>query len=516
MPPRKAAVAAKAKISRKWSAEETANPPSKKAKYTAKSAKKEKQKTARETASRSAAAKPVVINTAPTARLDIFVFGDGSAGELGLGPKNAINVKTPRLNVNLHAETVGVVDIAAGGMHTVALTHDDKVLTWGISDNCALGRDTTWEGGMKDIDNDSTASEDSDLELNPRESTPAAVPVDKFPAGTKFVRVAAGDSSTFALTEDGSVYGWGTFLNNEGKDGFSLKPDTNEVINTQSDPLLIPNLKRIVDISAGNNFCLALSSDASVYSWGRNEQNQLGRRILVDRRCTARTQKEDPDIEQLRSNAALLPGLVPLPLGKRKKIVSIHAGGYHAFAIDSDGDTWAWGLNNFGQTGIPVGAGNSSSTIVTPQKVPSLAGKKMKMLQGGNHHSIGVTQTGECLVWGRMDGAQMGIDINQLPLDDPRKVISERGWPRILLEPTALAIADCVYATAGSDHNILVTRDGKAYSWGFNESYQCGQGSEDEEIRVATLIDASAVREKKLCWAGAGGQYSMLAAPHEG
>lgn len=94
------------------------------------------------------AAKPI-INTAPISRLDIFVFGEGGTGELGLGVKNAVNVKTPRLNVNLHAETVGVVDICAGGMHAVALTHDNQVLTWGINDNHALGRDTTWEGGIK-------------------------------------------------------------------------------------------------------------------------------------------------------------------------------------------------------------------------------------------------------------------------------------------------------------------------------------------------------------------------------
>lgn len=275
--------------------------------------------------------------------------------------------------------------------------------------------------------------------------------------------------------------------------------------------MLIPNLENIVDIRVGSNFCLALALDGTVYSWGRNEQNQLGRRILVDRRRTSGTGRLG--IEHLRSNAGLLPGVVPLP--PRKKIVSIHAGSYHAFAIDSHGDTWAWGLNNFGQTGIAAGAGNGGSTIVTPQKVASLAGKEMRMIQGGNHHSIGVTRKGECLVWGRMDGAQMGIDVNAFKEDDPR-VIFERGRPRILLEPTVLPVADCAYAAAGSDHNLLLTRDGKAYSWGFNLSYQCGHGSDDEDVVLPKLIDDSAVRDKMMCWAGAGGQYSMLAAPHEG
>jgi regulator of chromosome condensation len=153
-------------------------------------------------------------NPVPTVRLDVYVFGEGSAGELGLGPKNAIDVKRPRLNTNLDAEKVGAVDIAAGGMHAVALTRDNQILTWGVNDNYALGRETSWEGQLRDMDaaNDDSISDASDVELNPRESTPTAIPADKFPPGTRVVRVAAGDSATFVLTEQGSVYGWGTFV----------------------------------------------------------------------------------------------------------------------------------------------------------------------------------------------------------------------------------------------------------------------------------------------------------------
>ncbi len=152
----------------------------------------------------------VVINTAPTTKLHVYVCGEGSAGELGLGSaKNVIDVKRPRLNPNLAADTVGVVQLAVGGMHVAALTHDNKILTWGVNDQGALGRDTTWDGGMKDADDDESVESDSGL--NPKESTPIAIPSDAFPEGTVFVQLAAGDSTTFALTDDGKVYGWGTF-----------------------------------------------------------------------------------------------------------------------------------------------------------------------------------------------------------------------------------------------------------------------------------------------------------------
>ena len=160
-----------------------------------------------------AAKKGPVINEVPKQRLHVYVFGEGSSGELGLGTaKNAVDVKRPRLNPHLAADTVGVVQIAAGGMHVAALTHDNKILTWGVNDQGALGRDTTWEGGLKDVDaNDSDSDAGSDSGLNPKESTPTAIPSDSFPEGTVFVELAAGDSTTFALTDDGLVYGWGTF-----------------------------------------------------------------------------------------------------------------------------------------------------------------------------------------------------------------------------------------------------------------------------------------------------------------
>lgn len=153
----------------------------------------------------------VVINKAPTDRLNVYVFGEGSSGELGLGTaKNAIDVKRPRLNPLLSAEKVGVVQVACGGMHVAALTHDGKVMTWGVNDQGALGRDTKWEGGLRDVgESDDGSDSGSDSGLNPRESTPTAVT--SFPHGIVIVKLSAGDSHTLALTDDGNVFGWGTF-----------------------------------------------------------------------------------------------------------------------------------------------------------------------------------------------------------------------------------------------------------------------------------------------------------------
>ena len=63
---------------------------------------------------------------------------------------------------------------------------------------------------------------------------------------------------------------------------------------------------------------------------------------------------------------------------------------------------------------------------------------------------------------------------------------------------------------AGTDNSFALTDDGKVYSWGFSANYQTGQGTSDD-IEIPTLIDNTAVREKELVYAGAGGQFSILA-----
>ncbi|EQL30971.1 hypothetical protein BDFG_06605 [Blastomyces dermatitidis ATCC 26199] len=427
----------------------------------------------------------IVINQAPTQRLNVYVCGEGSSGELGLGAgKNVVDVKRPRLNPHLPADTVGVVQIATGGMHCVALTHDNKILTWGVNDQGALGRDTTWDGGYKDIKegdgSDSDSDSDSDSGLNPREATPGAVPSESFPEDTVFVQVAASDSASFALTDVGSVYGWGTFRSNDGILGFDGKSTV------QRTPVLLPTLKKIKYITCGSNHVLALNDKGSVFAWGSGQQNQLGRRI----------------IERTKIN-----GLQPREFGLPKNMVGLGCGADHSFAIHKSGKVYAWGLNSFGETGIREGAGDREAAILRPAVVESLTDKDIIQICGGSHHSLALTAKGECLAFGRLDGFQTGIKIDSLP--DSSVIRDDRNKPRILANPTPIPDIDACHIGSGSEHSIAIGKDGRAWSWGFSANYQTGQGT-DEDIEVASVVENTAVRGKRLNWADAGGQFSIF------
>ncbi|MCJ1391994.1 hypothetical protein MMC18_004861 [Xylographa bjoerkii] len=427
----------------------------------------------------------VVINEAPTQRLDVFVFGEGSSGELGLGSTgNVTDVRRPRLNPNLSAAEVGVVQLAVGGMHAVALTHDNKILTWGVNDQGALGRDTTHEGSLRDIDADSD-DDDDDTGINPRESTPTEVSLENVPAGTVFTLIAAGDSITLAVTDDGLVYGCGTFRSNDGVLGFS------PTIQIQRTLLPLPTLKSITHVCCGDNHALALSSTGAVLAWGSGQQHQLGRRVM----------------ERTRLNG-LLPREFGLP--KHRAIRAIACGAYHSFALDRAGAVWAWGLNSYGATGVPDGAGGDDALVRTPTRVAALAGHTVRSVAGGAHHSVGVTAAGQCLAWGRMDGSQCGIAVDTMP--EAGLLRDEQGRARILQTPMAVpGVGHVLLAAAGTDSSLVLNAAGRAFAWGFSANYQTGLGTTDE-VAVATLIDNTAVRGRRLVWAGAGGQFGMLAA----
>ncbi|KAI1618788.1 regulator of chromosome condensation 1/beta-lactamase-inhibitor protein II [Exophiala viscosa] len=432
------------------------------------------------------------INHAPTEKLNVYVFGEGSSGELGLGSaKGQVEVKRPRYNPNLDPDTVGVVAVSVGGMHTAALTHDSKIYTWGVNDQGALGRDTTWDGGLRDMDanedaDDSDSDSGSETAINPKESTPGEVDLSDFPEGIVFTQLACTDSATFALTSEGDVYGWGTFRSNEGIFGF----DPTTLV--QLRPKQIKGLSKITQLAAGANHVLALQSNGTVYGWGSGQQNQLGRRILERRAANS---------------------LVPTHIGLPKGIIGLGAGAYNSFAIRENGDVYSWGLNNFGQTGIPKefdeSGASKGSDVHHPIVIESLHGKgKVTCIQSGAHHTVAVTDKGELLVWGRLDGNQLGIKVSDLPQDEV--VRDSAGHPRILTVPTQIPDIHAVYAAAGSDHCIAIDKNGKAYSWGFSTTFQTGLGT-DDDVEVATLIDNTAVRDKKLVWAGAGGQFSVIA-----
>lgn len=94
-------------------------------------------------------------------------------------------------------------------MHTLVLLENGTVMSSGVNDLGALGRET--EGPAWDTAPQRTGNQTDPYTLQP-------VPL---PASTKVTSVSAGDNHSMATTSTGSVFGWGTFKDLSGVMGFS-------------------------------------------------------------------------------------------------------------------------------------------------------------------------------------------------------------------------------------------------------------------------------------------------------
>ena len=277
----------------------------------------------------------------------------------------------------------------------------------------------------------------------------------------------------------------------DGATGFSAS------IDIARHPTLVPMPRPIKKILAGSNHALALTVDGTVLAWGNGENYQLGRKVN----------------ERTRLNP-----LEPHAFGLKDGFVDIGTGSNHSFAVHKFGPVYAWGCNNYCQTGIDKKTKDKVfENIVRPTVINSMIVKGnglITSITGGKEHTIAATKhatTGkqQCLSWGRIDTYASGLDLAKLPSGDI--LTDPRNQPVILQQPTEIPGLEADMVAASSDHTIIINKDGKAYSSGFSGNHQTGQGT-DDDIKQVTMIDNTAVREQKLVWAECGAQYSILAA----
>ncbi|XP_058187911.1 ultraviolet-B receptor UVR8-like isoform X2 [Rhododendron vialii] len=170
-----------------------------------------------------------------------YAWGGNEYGQCGEEPERKDDTGRPlKRDIIIPqrcASKLSVRQVAAGGTHSVVLTREGHVWTWG----------QPWPpGDIKQI------------------STPMRV------QGLERVRIiAVGAFHNLALLEDGILWAWG---NNEyGQLGTG---DTQP----RSQPIPVQGLSglTLVDIAAGGWHSTALTDDGEVYGWGRGEHGRLG------------------------------------------------------------------------------------------------------------------------------------------------------------------------------------------------------------------------------------------------
>ncbi len=277
----------------------------------------------------------------------VWAWGNNEKGQLGDGStepgKTPVQVKTSDSKENLD----GIVAVAAGGLHTIALKKDGTVWAWGYNDDGQLG-DNSYN--KRRLSATQVKGPDGDDELE------------------GIIAVAAGKAHSLALKKDGTVWAWGLNDNRQLGDNST---------STRKAPVQVKGLKGIIAIAAGGSHSLALKNDGTFWTWGNNEDGQLG-----DNSTSA------------KKSLVLLSGL--------KGVQAIAAGENHSAVLKNDGTVWVWGSNSFGQ----LGNGSKGGKRLIPTLVEGLSG--ISAIGTGSNHMLALKNDGTLWAWGSNNTGQLG------------------------------------------------------------------------------------------------------------
>ncbi|MFI9293358.1 RCC1 domain-containing protein [Streptomyces gardneri] len=303
----------------------------------------------------------------------------------------------------------GVVSVATGVIHSMALLTDGTVVAWGNNAYGQLG-----EGSA----------------VNHRTSPVRVCAVGSVAPCTSLLTnvtsIAAGYQHSLAVRADGGVRSWG--LNEAGQIGDGT------LINRTA-PVTIAGLSDVVSVAGGAFHSIAARSDGSVRAWGTGVQ--LGDGVGA----------------QQTSPVPVCAVAHPAPCTTfLSDVKSVAAGAFHSLAARHDGTAVAWGSNNSGQLGIghtldrsvpiQVCAPGGCTGVLTG--VVSVAGGS------GGLHSLALRSDGSVRAWGRNNVGQLG-DGTTTDRDSPVRVCAHGQTA-----PCARFLEGATAIAAGDNHSVAV------------------------------------------------------------
>lgn len=395
----------------------------------------------------------------------VWAWGYNGYGQLG-------NNTTTQSNnpVQVKSDLKGVIDIAAGQYHSVALRVDGTVWTWGRNNSYQLGDNT---------------------------NTTRVVPVQMLHSAgnpvTDGVQITALNATTMVLKDNGTV--WGAGLNSSGQIGLN-NLTTNITYATQTrDTAGTGYLGNIISIKGGINHTLALTKDGKVYAWGLNSSGQLGDDTTTNR--TVPVLSKDSTGTEDNSN-----------------IYSIGSGSMasHSLAITKDGFVQNWGSNS----GMQLG-----DSIVTRTLLPIYIMSKLKLSERQINLNVDETRTvtaeiesfnlfrlsideSEEVVFTSMNPNIASVDSNGKitghSIGITKIIASNPKYNKVaVLDVSVLSTGSIVTpkVSNGANHTVALKADGTVWTWGSNTYGQLGNGSNvtsmiPVKINITDVVDVVA------------------------
>ncbi len=379
---------------------------------------------------------------AKTSDETLYAWGDNFWGQLGIDAIGNQDEPTP-----VDGGSGGWSDIATGWAHVVALKSNGEIWSWGYN---AYGR------------------------LGDGSTETRRAPVQEATHATDWKSIACGNSWSFAIKNDNTLYAWGE--NTYGQLG------AGSYGGNHYQPASIGS-SHWLSVRGGYEHSLGIQTDGSLWSWGRNAKAQLGNttlsskneplRIGTDNDWLAITASTSTSIA-LKNNYTLYgwgyntfgqlgnkktdTQYTPLHILGTHTWKQISVGEWHVLAIRDDRTLWAWGENGNGQ----LGSGTLASSYVFELVQEATHVSTWKAVAAGRNFSIGLQTDGSLWTWGANTSGQLGLGDN-----DYRST------------PTHVGTDNWSHICAGASHTAAIRTNGYLYAWGGNGGGQLGIGNYD-------------------------------------
>ena len=375
---------------------------------------------------------------------DVYSWGDGSLGQLGLGDLRKQH--TPSRVMELTGKMI--LGISAGAYHSACVADNGSVYAWGAGQSGRLG-----------------VGDEANL------PTPTLVEALEG-VGVQTVRCFAEHTMGLTVTMESAATG----LFDEQSQGRLvqrvkelevklrrevLKSEEAAALLQQGKSTLIESQQNVARLQAQND--ALLQERVELYMKMQSLENQLS---------VATSDKENLDKE--------LMSLVSMPT-KLAEITSqgvrqIACGKAHVLALSDTGDVYAWGGGGSGQLGL-----GRKKSYPSPQLVWGMMRKGVRQIGAGDYHSAALTYNGMVYTWGSSSLGQLGhgnkkTQLAPKPIDALDAECRERS--------ATVRLIGC-----GSHHTAAVLSNGELYMWGRASFGKLGRTKSDLQTEPA-LVEA--------------------------
>lgn len=202
-----------------------------------------------------------------------------------------------------------------------------------------------------------------------------------------------------------------------------------------------------VSLSCGHSHTLYLCPGGDMVSWGGAAEARLGQGRLV--------------------TPTAPPTLVHLFRSLGVRVCGLGAGKQHSVALTQAG-VYTWGCNKYGQLGHGLSPGHMAM-CATPRHVSGLQDVTVTKVSAGQYHTACLDTSGRLYTWGWGVHGQLGHGGVE-DVTSPTMVT----W----LRRHVITDVSCGYA-----HTMVLTREGRVYTWGCGLFGQLGNGKTGKQVR---------------------------------